>query len=264
VSLAEPRLRQTVLVKTDHRLDDVSVVVTGGSRGIGAAIAGRLAAAGAQVAIAYRSDDRAADEVAKAIEAHGGRALPVRADVSDPDAVDALFATVEAELGPVGVLVNNAAVHRGGRVQILSLDDWNAVVATGLTGAFLCSRRAIPGMIERGGGRIVNVSSVVGLNGFPGDTAYASVKAGLLGMTKSLALELARDNVSVNAVVPGFVDTDMTQALDPNVLARVIASIPKRRMATIEEVADGVAFLATGPAYVTGTNLVIDGGWTLA
>ena len=238
--------------------------MTGASRGIGAAIAARLAAAGAPVALVYRSDEDAAVKVAKDIQASGGRALAVRADVSRPDKVDAAFAAVEAEFGSARILVNNAAVHRGGRVQALSLDDWNAVVATGLTGAFLCCRRAVPGMIEQGGGRIINVSSVVGLNGFPGDAAYASVKAGLLGLTKSLALELARDGISVNAVVPGFVGTDMTRALDPKLLDRVIDSIPHRRMATTDEVADSVAFLATGPDYITGSNVVVDGGWTLA
>jgi 3-oxoacyl-[acyl-carrier protein] reductase len=239
-------------------------VVTGASRGIGAAIAARLAVEGTPVAIVYRSDEDGATAVAKAIEGLGGRALPVRGDISVPEDVDSLFELVEAELGPVGVLVNNAAVHRGGRVQKLSLEDWNAVLDTGLTGAFLCCRRAVPGMIDLGGGRIVNISSVVGLNGFPGDSAYASAKAGLIGLTRSLALELARDGISVNAVVAGFVDTDMTRALQPKVLDRVIATVPLGRTATTDEVADTVAFLATGPGYVTGSNVVIDGGWTLA
>lgn len=250
-------------MNSEPALQGIPTIVTGASRGIGAAIAIRLAALGAAVALGYRRDAAAATAVAKSILADGGQALPVQADVSDPAGVETLFAAVEAEMGAVGILVNNAAVHRGGRVQSFSLDDWNDVLATGLTGAFLCCSRAVPGMIERGGGRIINLSSVVGLNGFPGDSAYAAVKSGILGLTKSLALELAGDHISVNAVVPGFVDTDMTRALDPKVLNRVISSIPSRRMATIHEIADTVAFLASGPSYMTGAHVVIDGGWTL-
>ncbi|HVW32615.1 MAG TPA: 3-oxoacyl-ACP reductase FabG [Acidimicrobiia bacterium] len=249
---------------TERTLQGVPAVVTGASRGIGAAVASRLAGAGAPVAVVYKSDGDGAAAVVRAIEAAGGTALARRADVADPDEVEALFSTVEAAFGPVGLLVNNAGLHRGGRVQNLALEDWNAVVATGLTGTFLCCRRAVPPMIGRGGGRIVNLSSVVGINGFPGDSAYGAVKAGVIGLTKSLALELARDGISVNAVAPGFVDTDMTRALDPKVLDRVVGSIPQRRMATIDEIADTVTSLATGPGYVTGTTVVIDGGWTLA
>jgi 3-oxoacyl-[acyl-carrier protein] reductase len=245
-------------------LRDVPAVVTGGSRGIGAAVAARLAGLGAPVALIYRRDDEAAASVAAEIESAGGTALPLRADVSSPADVDALFHAVEAKLGPVGVLINNAAVHRAGRIQTLDVADWQAVIDTGLTGAFPCCRRAVPGMLERGGGRIVNVSSVIGLNGFPGDAAYASAKAGLLGLTRALALELAQAGVSVNAVVPGFVDTDMTRALEPRVLDRIVNSVPMGRTASTEEVAETVAFLVAGPAYVTGTNVVIDGGWTLA
>lgn len=239
-------------------------VVTGASRGIGAAIARRLARQGAPVVVGYRSDADGAAAVARAIESDGGCALPVQADVSVAADVETLFATVEARFGPAGVLVNNAAVHRGGRVQKLSLEDWSAVLDTGLTGAFLCCRRAVPGMIEQRAGRIVNISSVVGLNGFPGDTAYSAAKAGLLGLTRALALEVAAQGISVNSVVPGFVDTDMTRALEPKVLDRLIQSVPARRTASVDEVAEAVEFLITGPSYVTGTSIVIDGGWVLA
>jgi 3-oxoacyl-[acyl-carrier protein] reductase len=205
-----------------------------------------------------------AEAVQAAIRDAGGVALLLRADISRPDEIDAAFGELEGEFGPIGLLVNNAALHRGGRIQRLELADWQQVLDVGLTGAFVCCRRVVPGMIQRGTGRIVNVSSVVGLNGFPGDAAYSAAKAGLLGLTKALALELARDGITVNAVVPGFVDTEMTRSLDQRVLERAVRSVPLGRMASVAEVADAVEYLVVGPAYSTGSNLVLDGGWTLA
>ena len=236
--------------------------VTGGARGIGAAVARRLSDEGLSVAVGFRQDEAAAADVVRRIESCGGRAIPVRGDVSDDDEVDATFDLVERELGAVGVLVNNAGIHRAGRITALSPRDWRAVVDANLTGSFLCARRAAPKMTAAGYGRIVNVSSVIGLNGFPGDAAYASAKAGLFGLTRALALELAGTGVTVNAVAPGFVDTEMTQALHEEVLQRIEASIPLRRQATTEEIADCVAFLARA-SYVTGSVVVADGGWTI-
>jgi 3-oxoacyl-[acyl-carrier protein] reductase len=245
-------------------LAGIPAFVTGGSRGIGAEIARRLAATGMPVAIGYRERAAEAERVAASITAAGGTAICVPGDVSDADQVDRTFAQIEAQLGPVGVLVNNAGVHRGGRVQKLTLEDWRLVLDASLTSAFLCARRAVPGMVERRWGRIVNVTSVVGLNGFPGDAAYASAKAGLIGLTKALALELARDGITVTAVAPGFVDTDMTRGLEPSVRERIERSVPVRRQATSGEIARTVEFLAAGPDYITGTVIVVDGGWTIA
>jgi 3-oxoacyl-[acyl-carrier protein] reductase len=249
---------------TPGPLEQIPAFVTGGSGGIGAAVARELAALGAPVAVGYRYRAAEAEQVVAGIVANGGSAIAVGGDVSDETQVEQIFARIEAELGPVGVLVNNAGAHRGGRVQKLSLADWRTVLDGCLTSAFLCARRVTAGMAERRWGRIINVTSVVGINGFPGDSAYASAKAGMIGLTKALALELARDGIAVTAVAPGFVDTDMTRALDPRVLERIECTIPSRRQATVEEIAQTVAFLAGGPDYITGAVIVVDGGWTLA
>lgn len=236
--------------------------VTGASRGIGAAVAHRLSERGLAVAVGFRQDERAAAQVVRRIESSGGRAVAVRGDVRDEDEVAAAFDQVEHELGAVDVLVNNAGIHRAGRITALSVEDWRTVVDADLTGSFLCARRAVPNMAAAGFGRIVNVSSVIGLNGFPGEVAYASAKAGLLGLTRALALELAGTGVTVNALAPGFVDTEMTRALHDDVLERIEAAIPFRRQATTDEVADCVDFLARA-SYVTGSVVVVDGGWTI-
>lgn len=238
--------------------------VTGGGRGIGAAVATRLGGHGAPIAVGYRERAAEAEAVSASIRAAGGLALAVGADLSDVDSVDAAFGRIESELGPVGVLVNNAGLHLGGKVHQLLPSDWHRVIDACLTSSFLCARRATPAMIEAGAGRIINVSSVVGLNGFPGDAAYASAKAGLIGLTKAIALELARHGISVNVVAPGFVDTDMTRGLAPEVLDKVHRSIPSRRLSSPEEIAEVIEFLALGPSYLTGSLITIDGGWSIA
>jgi 3-oxoacyl-[acyl-carrier protein] reductase len=248
----------------DRPLEGNVAVVTGGSRGIGQAISLRLAEAGAAVGIIYRSNHDAAAGLMAQLKQNGLTAILVPADVGDEQAVDEAFARIESQLGPVGVLVNNAGLHKSGRIVSLPLRDWRSVLDTNLTGTFLCCRRVVPGMLTRRSGRIVNVGSVVGMNGFPGDTAYAAAKAGLVGFTKALALEVARDGVAVNALIPGFVDTDMTRALEHNVLERIIRSIPAGRQATIDEIADVAMHLVTCPAYLTGTSFVVDGCWTIA
>lgn len=246
-----------------HDLSGRIAFVTGGARGIGAAVARRLSENGLSVAVGYRQDERAATDLVRSIESSGGRAVPVRGDVRDDGDVGSAFDRIESELGAVDVLVNNAGMHRAGRITALTSEDWRTVIDASLTGAFLCARRAVPSMLAAGHGRIVNVSSVIGLNGFPGEVAYASAKAGLLGLTRALALEVAGTGVTVNALAPGFVDTEMTQALHEDVLERIEESIPFRRQASTEEIADCVEFLVRA-SYVTGSVVVADGGWTIS
>jgi 3-oxoacyl-[acyl-carrier protein] reductase len=232
-------------------------LVTGGSRGIGAASSRALAAEGWPVAILYRSSDAAADALVEEIAAGGGRALAVRADIADPAAADAAFAAAEAELGPVLVLVNNAGVRADGLAPQLSDEEWGSVIDTNLTAAFRLTRRALRPMLRARFGRIVNIASVVGLRANPGQANYAAAKAGLVGMTKTVAAEVARRGITVNAVAPGFIDTDMTEGI----LDGAVERIPARRAGTPDEVAACIRFLASEEAsYVTGATLVVDGG----
>jgi 3-oxoacyl-[acyl-carrier protein] reductase len=238
-----------------------TALVTGAARGIGRAIARRLADDGAAVAVNYATSAARAEALVSEIRAAGGRAAALRADVGDASQVDALFTRIEAELGPVGVLVNNAGLHRGGRVERLDPADFDAVVRASLVGSFLCAARAVPRMKDQGWGRIVQISSPAALRGFAGDAAYGAAKAGQLGLTRCLAVELAPHGITVNAVVPGYVPTEMTGGLSDRSRAAIEASIPAGRPALPEEVAAAVAYL-TGPdaAYVTGVTLPVDGG----
>ena len=232
-------------------------LVTGGGRGIGAATATALAADGWSIGVNDRSDAAAAARTVAEIEAAGGTALAVQADVADPAAADALFARLEAELGPVLVLVNNAGITADNLSPALSDDDWDRVVDTNLSGAFRLTRRALRPMLRARFGRIVNVASIVGLKANPGQANYAAAKAGLVGLTRTVAAEVARKGVTVNAVAPGLIDTEMTGALDGTLLSHV----PARRAGTPEEVAACVRFLVSKEAgYVTGSTLTVDGG----
>jgi 3-oxoacyl-[acyl-carrier protein] reductase len=232
-------------------------LVTGASRGIGAAVARALAEDGWPVGVNYRSDASGAERVADSIAAAGGTAMPVRADVSDSDAAAGLFAEVEERFGPVLVLVNNAGVRADGLSPQLADDDWHRVIDTNLSAAFWTTRRALGPMLRARFGRIVNVASVVGPRANAGQSNYAASKAGLIGFTRTVAAEVARRGVTVNAVAPGFVETDMTSDLP----AEVLAAVPARRAGTPEEVAACVRFLAGEAAgYVTGTTLTVDGG----
>ena len=232
-------------------------LVTGASRGIGAAVAAALAAEGWPVGVNYRSDEEGAARVAEAIAAAGGTAVPIAADVADPDAAAALFAEVEERLGPVLVLVNNAGVRDDGLAVQLDDDAWQRVLDTNLSAAFRLTRRAVGPMIRKRFGRVVNIASVVGPKANAGQANYAASKAGLIGFTRTVAVEVARRGVTVNAVAPGFIETDMTEDLP----AGVLDAVPARRAGRPEDVAACVRFLASPQAaYVTGTTLTVDGG----
>jgi 3-oxoacyl-[acyl-carrier protein] reductase len=230
-------------------------LVTGASRGIGAAIATALAADGWRVGVNFRADEDGARRTIEAIEEAGGAGMLVPGDVSEEPGT--LFDPVEAAFGPVGCLVNNAGVTADGLTIQLSDADWQRVIDTNLTAAFRLTRHAVKGMVRRRSGRIVNIASVVGPNANAGQANYAAAKAGLIGFTKTVAVEVARRGVTVNAVAPGFIETDMTR----DVAEGVVEHIPARRVGQPGEVAAAVRFLASDAAsYVTGTTLYVDGG----
>jgi 3-oxoacyl-(acyl-carrier-protein) reductase len=234
-------------------------LVTGASRGIGRAIASELASAGHRVACCASSD--AAKDAQAEIEANGGTALAVRADVGDADAVDAAFGEIEATWGPVEILVNNAGITADGLVARMSDEHWNDVLRTNLTGAFHTIRRATPKMMRGRWGRIVNVSSVSGQAGAPGQANYSAAKAGLLGLSRSIARELAPRSITCNVVAPGPIVTAMTDAMPADWRAVMEATVPLGRLGSPEEVAAVVAFLCSEPAgYVTGALVPVDGG----
>ena len=241
-------------------LEGKTALVTGSSRGIGRAIAVRLGEEGANVIVNFRSRDKEASEVVAQIRALGRKAVSCRADVSRFEEVDAMVREATAALGPIDVLVNNATIHRGRRVEKLPLEDWDLVIRSCLYGAFHCTRCVVPSMKERKWGRIVNISSSVGERGYPGDSAYGAAKAGLLGFTKSLARELARDGVTVTAVIPGFVLTEMTGSLSPQNIELIKAGIPLGKLCQPEDVAEVVAFLVAKGHNITGSIHHVDGG----
>jgi 3-oxoacyl-[acyl-carrier protein] reductase len=234
-------------------------LVTGASRGIGAAIARALAQDGWPVGLNYRSEREAAESVAADIERDGGTAVMLAGDISDPDATEAAFSTLEERFGRVLVLVNNAGIRADGLSPQLCDDDWARVVDVNLSAAFRTSRRALPRMMRARFGRIVNISSVVGQRANPGQANYAAAKAGLVAMTSTVAAEVARRGITVNAVAPGFIDTDMTAGI----AREFLAAVPARRAGKPAEVAECVRFLVSdGASYVNGALLTVDGGLT--
>ena len=234
-------------------------IVTGASRGIGRAVARTLAAAGAAVVAGARGDHAAAvvDEIATA----GGQALAVPLDVTDEATIAAALAQAQAAFGKVDILVNNAGITRDQLMVRMKRDDWDAVIATNLTGAFACTHAVLRGMIKQRYGRIVTISSVVGQSGNAGQANYAASKAGLIGFSKALAREVASRNITVNVVAPGMIDTDMTRAITDAAHTDWAASIPLGRLGTPDDIAAAVCFLASDAAsYITGHVLAVNGG----
>ncbi len=235
-------------------------LVTGASRGIGRACALELAKAGAKVALAARQTDKL-EEVAAEIRAGGGEAFVVPLDLSAQESIKEGIARVAKEFGRIDMLVNNAGVTKDGLALRMKADDWNFVLQTNLTGAFFCIQQVISPMMRERWGRIVNISSVVGEAGNAGQANYVASKAGLIGLTKSLAQELGSRNITVNAVAPGFIETDMTAGLKDELKAKITAGIPLRRIGRAEEVACAVRFLCSEEAgYITGNVIDVNGG----
>lgn len=245
------------------RLADKVAVVTGASRGIGRATALALAAEGASVVVNYARSSAAADEVVAAITENGGSAIALQADVADADQVDALIKATMDKWGRVDVLVNNAGITRDTLLLRMKPEDWQVVIDLNLTGVFLCTRAVSKIMLKQRSGRIINIASVAGLMGNPGQANYSAAKAGVIGLTKTVAKEMAARGVTVNAVAPGFIKTDMTEDL-PNT-EEILKYIPLGRYGEAEEVAGLIRFLAADPAaaYITGQVLTIDGGMVM-
>ena len=235
-------------------------MVTGASRGIGRACALALARSGARVALAAR-DRPKLEELAAEIRGAGQEAYAVALDVASADSIKEAFGTAAKEFGRIDILVNNAGITRDGLALRMKKEDWDAVLVTNLTGSFLAIQQVLQGMLRERWGRIINISSVVGESGNPGQANYAASKAGLIGLTKSLAQELASRNITVNAVAPGFIETDMTAALSEQVKENLLGHIPLKRLGKAEDVAAAVRFLASEEAaYITGHVLDVNGG----
>ena len=236
-------------------------LVTGSSRGIGAVIARRLAQAGAKVALNYNASIDAATEVRESIFADGGDAMLTAGDVSDESQAEQIIKAVVAEFGRVDILINNAGIHRDRLLLRMKAADFDEVLQVNLRGAFLCTRYVMPHLVRQHYGRVINISSVVGLTGNPGQANYAAAKAGLIGFTKAVAREVASRNVTVNAVAPGYIATGMVEDLNEEQRGQILERIPMGRFGTSEDVAETILFLSSkGAGYLTGQVLTVDGG----
>jgi 3-oxoacyl-[acyl-carrier protein] reductase len=242
-----------------------TALVTGGSRGIGRAVCARLAAAGAKVIINYVGNQAAAEETAAAVRERGGEAILARFDVADAGQVQEGIKQASADGGQIDILVNNAGITRDSLLATMKEEDWDRVLQTNLKGAYSCMKAVCRPMMKKRWGRIITVTSVIGATGNAGQANYAAAKAGLVGLTKSLARELATRSITVNAVAPGYIDTDMTSGLPAQVREKILGEIPMQSLGTAADVAGAVAFLASEEArYMTGQVLHVNGGMFMA
>ncbi|MDP9311873.1 MAG: 3-oxoacyl-[acyl-carrier-protein] reductase [Chloroflexota bacterium] len=245
-------------------LSNKVALVTGASRGIGRAIALALGRNGAQVVVNYRGQQQAADEVVTAIQGAGGTALAVQGDVAQAADVERLLKTTLDTYGRVDILVNNAGITRDNLLLRMKDDEWDAVISTNLRGVYLLTKAVLRPMMKARGGRIINITSVVGLTGNAGQANYAAAKAGLIGFTKSVAREMASRGITANAVAPGYIETDITNVLSDEIKTTVLSSIPAGRLGQPDDVAGAVLFLCSdAAAYISGQTLAVDGGMTM-
>ena len=242
-------------------LEGKVALVTGASRGIGAVVACRLAQAGAKVGVNYHASPDAASQVVDSINQAGGEAFLVGGDVSQQESAEAVIKQTVEHWGNIDILVNNAGINKDRLLIRMKPEDFDSVIAVNLRGAFLCTRYVMPHLIRQRSGRVINMSSVVGLSGNPGQANYAAAKAGLVGLTKAVAREVASRNVTVNALAPGYITTGMVEELSEETQAKILARIPMGRFGKPEDVAEAVVFLCSdGAGYITGQVLTIDGG----
>lgn len=245
-------------------LENKVAVVTGGSRGIGQAIAIRLASGGCDVVIFYSSNQSAAQETIDKIQQTGKQGIALKVDVASSEQVDQAMKEVLSTFGKIDILVNNAGVTRDNLLVRMKEDDWNDVIDINLKGVFLCTKAVARSMMKQRSGRIVNISSVVGVSGNPGQANYVAAKAGVIGLTKSNAKELASRGITVNAIAPGFIKTDMTSVLDESTKDTLLNEIPLGRFGNPEDIAEAVAFLSSDEAsYITGQTIHVDGGMVI-
>jgi 3-oxoacyl-[acyl-carrier protein] reductase len=245
-------------------LDGKVAIVTGGSRGIGRAVAVALARQGAKVVINFAGNVTAANSVLEEITGAGGEAMLYQANVADGEAVEAMIKAALDKFGHIDILVNNAGITRDNLLARMKEEDWDAVINTNLKGIFLCTKAVARSMMKQRSGKIINMSSVIGLTGNAGQGNYAAAKAGVIGFTKSMAKELASRNIMVNAIAPGFITTDMTHVLSDDIKAGLSEKIPLGRLGTPEDVAHAVLFLASDAAnYITGQTINVDGGMVI-
>lgn len=246
------------------KLTGKTAIVTGASRGIGAAIARRFAEEGANIVVNYSGSQDKAEAVVAEIEKAGGKAIAIKANVADADAVKSLADAAMKEFGSIDILVNNAGITRDNLMMRMKEDEWDDVINTNLKGVFLCTKAVTRQMMKQRAGRIVNIASIVGVMGNAGQANYVAAKAGVIGLTKTTARELASRGITANAVAPGFITTDMTEKLGDDVQSSMLAQIPLARFGAPEDVANAALFLASDEAsYVTGQTLHLDGGMVM-